>query len=185
MFNNTKNAIEKITVGARRTLLTLRLSVHLIYLAYLIYAITADIGVMWINSLMATATIAFIIAYIILYESGRGAKKKMKATKRFYKRFKLLARLFSVISAVYSIISAADAVSPLAVISASLAAFLWIAQFLAEIIISALKNMKNRIFSNVKKDVKNLKNFFKNAKISLKKPDFSENFEEKDEISKN
>ncbi len=138
MLDKIKERAVSIYEDFGRINLLVRIFTHSIYLLYLAYAISNDIGVTWINITLLVATLIFLCTYIYLHSKGRSAKKQIKLTRRFYRRFKLVARFFSLVAVSYGFYSVFDASSLLARIAASFAALIWLLQVIFEIIFSAI-----------------------------------------------
>ncbi len=114
MKNKKIGLFEAISDVLRRLSITFNMTVYSIYLVYLIISIFADIGVKWLNIVLAIMTAAFMVVYIVLRLSSEKRAGEIKKAKRYYKRFKMIARAVSSLTAVYALIVAFDTSSPLA-----------------------------------------------------------------------
>ncbi len=138
MLQQIKERAVSIYEDFGRINLLIRIYTHSFYLLYLAYAISNDIGVRWINITLFVATLIFLCTYIYLQSKGKGAKKQIKLTRRFYRRFKLVARFFSLVAVSYGFYSVIDAPSLLARIVASFASLIWLIEVIFEIIFSVI-----------------------------------------------
>ena len=138
MLQQIKERAVSIYEGFGRINLLIRIYTHSFYLLYLAYAISNDIGVRWINITLLVATLIFLCTYIYLQSKGKSAKKQLKFTRKFYRRFKLVARFFSLVAVSYGFYSVIDAHSLLARIAASFASLIWLIEVIFEIIFSVI-----------------------------------------------
>lgn len=152
MLQQIKESAVSVYEGFGRINLLIRIYAHGFYILYLAYAISNDIGVRWINISLLVATLVFLCTYIYLQSKGRSAKKQIKFTRCFYRRFKLVARFFSLIAVSYGFYSVLDAPSLLARIVASFASLIWLIEVIFEIIFSVI-GYGARKFAKAVKDI--------------------------------
>ena len=145
MSFETKTAKEVFSDAIRNFSIKVTLTVNLLYLGYLTYAILRNTGIRWINISLAVATVIFTIANIIFRMQGKRGKSGAKTAKHWYKRFKLLTKLFSIIAAIYGIITALGSTTLLTVLLSYITASIWFFQVLLEIIVSAIDRKIEKI----------------------------------------
>lgn len=133
----------------RRLSITVNLTVHSIYLIFLIYSISADVGVLYVNIALAVLTAVFMAIYLYLRLSPGKSGKEVKLVKRYYKRFKMIAKSVSSITAVYALLTAIDAVSPFALIIAGLGAVFTVIRLVVELISYFIQKKLRRIKDNI------------------------------------
>ena len=133
-----KSAGQALSDRVRNLSIKFTLTVNLLYLGYLIYAISVGSGIRWINIALAIATVLFTLTNIAFRLMGKGGKRGAKASKRWYKRFKLVTKLFSIIAAGYGITTALASPSLINVILSYFTAVIWCVQVLLEILVSAI-----------------------------------------------
>lgn len=141
----------------RNISITFNLAVYLMYIAYLGYALDQGIGIKEVNIALIIGTALFLIIYIALRTVGSGSKKGLKATKKFYKRFKLTTKVFSVGTSLYAVVTAQSAISPIARILAYLGAALLILRLITELITSAAQRSAKRIKKKFKESAEERK----------------------------
>lgn len=136
-FEN-KSAGQALSDSVRNLSIKFTLTVNLLYLGYLIYAISVGSGIRWINISLAVATVLFTLVNIAFRLKGKGGKRGAKVSKRLYKRFKLVTKLFSIIAAGYGITTALASPSLITVVLSYFTAAIWCMQVLLEIVVSAI-----------------------------------------------
>ena len=122
----------------RRVSITATLIVHLLYIGYLSYSLIRGIGFKIINIALIIGTALFLIIYLILQLVENNRKKKLKTTKKYYKRFKLSTTLFTTGTAIYSIITAANSVSKFAMVFSIAGAVMLVIKIIIEFLSSIL-----------------------------------------------
>ena len=138
MSFETKTTKEVFSDGIRNLSIKFTLTVNLLYLGYLTYAILAGSGIRWINIALAGATVIFTIVNVVFRLQGKRGKSGIKTSKRWYKRFKLVTKLFSIIAASYGIVTALGSAKILTVLLSYATAAIWFVQVLLEIVVSLI-----------------------------------------------
>ena len=138
-FEN-KTTKEALSDAIRNLSIKFTLTVNILYLGYLGFAILKNTGIRWINIALAAATVIFTILNIAFRLQGKRGKGRAKTAKHWYKRFKLLTKLFSIVAATYSIITALGSTSALTIMLSYVTAGIWFVQVLLEIIVSAIEH---------------------------------------------
>ncbi len=141
----------------RRISITFTVTVHLLYIAYLIFAIYKEIGIRWVNIALAIGTAVFLLVYLIIRLAAKNSRGGIKTTKKFYKRFKLVTRIFSTATAIYTIITAVGSISPIAIFFAGVNAVLLIIRLIFEGILSLFDRKAKRIKKRIKSKFKSTK----------------------------
>lgn len=168
MFNletNKSKLTRDISDIFRNFSISMNLTVYSIYLLFLIYSISAGIGIQIINIILAVATAIFMLVYLFLRLSSRKNGKKIRKIKHYYKNFKLATKLITTITAVYAVITATDSGSPLAMIVSMLGAVFLVIRIFAELFLYFIKKKVRKVKENI---------------ISRFAPKDTESFEEED-----
>ena len=129
--------------------ISMNLTVYSIYLLFLIYSISAGIGIQIINIILAVATAIFMLVYLFLRLSSRKNGKKIRKIKHYYKNFKLATKLITTITAVYAVITATDSGSPLAMIVSMLGAVFLVIRIFAELFLYFIKKKVRKVKENI------------------------------------
>lgn len=129
--------------------ISMNLTVYTIYLLFLIYSITADIGIRIINIILAVATAVFMLIYLFLRLSSRKNGKKVRKIKHYYKNFKLATKLVTTVTAIYAIITATDSRSPLAMIISFLGAVFLAVRIFSELFLYFIKKKIRKVKENI------------------------------------
>lgn len=154
-MEKNKNIItESINDVFRSFSISINLTVYGIYLLFLIFCACFDIGLLFVNIILALATAAFMGFYLTLRLSSKKKDKRIKQIKRYYRRIKLGARMLTLFTAVYALISAANSTSPMAIIFALMGAVFIAISLLVEIFLyfisQKVKLIKDHIQSKIK-----------------------------------
>lgn len=149
--------------------ISVTLTAHLLYIGYLAYALTHNIGIRGVNIALMIGTAVFLAAYLLLQLVGQNKKSRLKSTKRFYKRFKLATKVFSTGTAIYSLVTAAKSVSPFAMILSTLGAVFLAIRIITELLVSLIERKARRIKESIKNKWES-----KKKKKSIKEADFSD-----------
>ena len=137
-------AKDELARQLRKISITITLIVHLLYIGYLSYSLLRGIGNRIINIALIIGTGVFLIVYLIL-QLFENRKKRLKSTKRYYKRFKLITKLFTTATAIYSLITASKAVSPFATFISVSGAVILLIKILFELISSLIARKAKQI----------------------------------------
>ena len=146
------------------------LIIHLSYIAYLAYSLNSDVGVRTVNIVLIAGTSVFLVAYLAMKIVGVGS---IRATKRFYKRFKILTKLFSTFTAIYSLVTAAT-VSPFAMILPVIGAACLILRLIIDLIVSLIVGTTKRLAKSLKKRHERRKNRKEIEKMDIPTDDYCE-----------
>lgn len=165
METNKSKLTRDISDIFRNFSISMNLTVYSIYLLFLIYSISAGIGIQIINIILAVATAIFMLVYLFLRLSSRKNGKKIRKIKHYYKNFKLATKLITTITAVYAVITATDSGSPLAMIVSMLGAVFLVIRIFAELFLYFIKKKVRKVKENI---------------ISRFAPKDTESFEEED-----
>ena len=149
MLNKLTEIKDTFVKKIRRISITFTVTVHLIYIAYLLFAIDNNIGIGWVNALLAIGTGIFLITYLVIRLTMQNAKSKIKTTKKFYRRFRLATRLFSTATAIYAIVTAVGSVSPLAVFFAGVSAILLVIRLIFEALLYTIESKARKIKESI------------------------------------
>ena len=149
-FLKTKNRIEKII-----TVLSIisTVSINVLYISYLSFALRFDIGNRNINIALLVATLLFMLLYIILRPMGQNAKNGVVITKKIYKFFRFSMKIFTLLTTVYTITSSVKALSFIGVILSVGGALLLVFRIIIDALISIL-GIKIRRIGRSKKQKK-------------------------------
>ncbi len=167
MFDYTKAAFKKTVNDFKKIDLIRNVATQLIYIAYLVYAICIQSGVLVANIILLTLACAYFIFF--LYMKTRDVKRTVKRTvKNVYKWSKQLVKLFNLGVMIYGLSITANHFTALSLILAALMIVGWVLQILFEVVFHFfLKKAKfimegmEADYQKMTKPVKTVGNFFK------------------------
>ena len=124
MVDYTRAAIEKTINDFKRFGFIFNIVIELLCLSYLAYAIFAGFGIFYLNIVLASVSLAYLIFYIII---GRDPEKKKTfvQTKRGYRYFKIAVHTVSLGITVYGIYIATEEPEFVTVVMAALTTVGW------------------------------------------------------------
>lgn len=172
MFNRTKSALVQMVENFKRITFGLGISIQIIYVAYLSYALIAKNGSQIANALLLSVSIGYLIAYVILKPGNQNSKQLLKKGKRTYKIFKLTMRSFNLGVMVYGIFVTANHTDFATVALTSLFVAIFLIQVFCEILIYCIERKIRKFIENFKEDLADIKRpFLKIASIFRRKND--------------
>ena len=95
MFDYTQAAAKQIAADFQKVLYIISVCSQAVYIGYLLYALFAGAGVLWVNIVLLAISSAYFAFFLITTKCGRhpsGAKAKIiqKTGKRVYKYLSLI-----------------------------------------------------------------------------------------------
>lgn len=173
MFDYTQAAAKQIAADFQKVLYIVSVCSQAVYIGYLIYALCAGAGVLWVNLVLLAISAAYFIFFLITTKGGKlpgGAKAKIvqKTGKRVYKYCKLLIKIYPLALTIYGLYQTTEKVSFLALLLICFMMIGWILQIVFEVFGAIFTNRFALIMDGVKADVEEIKrpvtavgNFFK------------------------
>ena len=173
MLDYTQAAIRQIAADFQKVLYAVTVFSQAVYIGYLIYALCAGAGVLWVNIVLLAISVAYFVFFLITTKCGRqpgGAKAKIvqKTGKRVYKYCKLFIKIYPLALTIYGLYQTTEKVSFLALLLICFMIIGWILQIVFEVFGAIFSNRFALIMDGVKADVEEIKrpvaavgNFFK------------------------
>lgn len=173
MFDYTQAAAKQIAADFQKVLYIVSVFSQAVYIGYLIYALCAGAGVLWVNLALLAISAAYFVFFLIATRCGKfpgGAKAKIvqKTGKRVYKYCKLLIKIYPLALTIYGLYQTTEKVSFLALLLICFMMIGWILQIVFEVFGAIFSNRFSLIMDGVKADVEEIKrpvtavgNFFK------------------------
>ena len=167
MFDYTKAAFKKIIDDFKKIDFIRSILTQGIYIAYLIYVVCIQSGVLAVN--IALLTLACAYFGFFLYMKTRGVKKQVKkVVQKVYKWSKRLIKLFNLGIMIYGLAITASHFTAVSLILAALMIVGWVLEILFEVVFRFFVNKAKFImegmeadYKNITKPVKTVGNFFK------------------------
>ena len=173
MFDYTQAAAKQIAADFQKVLYIISVCSQAVYIVYLLYALFAGAGVLWVNIVLLAISSAYFAFFLITTKCGRhpsGAKAKIiqKTGKRVYKYCKMLLKIYPLALTIYGFYQTTEKVSFFALLLVCFMIIGWILQIVFEVIGAIFTNRFALIMDGVKADVEEIKrpvtavgNFFK------------------------
>ena len=173
MFDYTQAAAKQIAADFQKVLYIISVCSQAVYIGYLLYALFAGAGVLWVNIVLLAISSAYFAFFLITTKCGRhpgGAKAKIiqKTGKRVYKYCKMLLKIYPLALTIYGFYQTTEKVSFFALLLVCFMIIGWILQIVFEVFGAIFSNRFALIMDGVKADVEEIKrpvtavgNFFK------------------------
>ena len=130
MFVYTRATIDKIVSDLKRVTTVFNFSGQLVYILYLIYAILAPVGLIYINIPLLVASVAYFTFYLIYFKKSGSIQSTVRHS---YRWIKITAKAFTLAVTLYGIYTATTHITSFSVILTTLMIIAWIATLAVEI----------------------------------------------------
>lgn len=175
MFDYTKVAINQVISDFKKIARIIGVATQIFYIVYLIYAVAAHTGILWVNIVLLAFSAAYFAFSLIIQHKKTGDKQKIKANQsvnravaKIYKYVKLALRFYPLALAVYGMYHAAQTPSFLSVLLLCFTVICWVMQIVFDLLIAVITNRFSLVLDGVKADVNEITrpivstmNFFK------------------------
>lgn len=166
MFDNTKVAFQKTWNDIKKFFYFCNVGTQALYVVYLVYAIFAQKGELWVNVALCSLSTSYFMFFLII-TSGERDHKKTQAKKTGARIFKYAKRLIKFVHLgvlIYGIYNATQSVSFLAVVQLAFLMVGWTLGVVFDVIELIVERYKKLFVASFEKDTKPItdtKNFFK------------------------
>lgn len=166
MFDNTKVAFQKTWNDIKKFFYLCNVCTQALYVVYLLYAIFAQKGELWVNVALCAVSTAYFVFFLVITSGERNTKKKKaeKTGARIFKYVKQLIKFFHLGVLIYGIYNATQAVSFLAVLQLAFLMVGWTLGVVFDVIELIVERYKKLFIASFEKDTKPItdtKNFLK------------------------
>ena len=178
MFDYTRSILDKIINDIKKTARVFMIFTQLATIAYLIYALIAPAGYIWVNIPLLALSIAYFVIYIIL-TSEKWEETKTETSKRrralakarnVFARSKLIVNFFPMLGVLYSLATASTHATPISTILSLLPVLGWVLQLIFEIIRMIIDKYKTLLGYAVKKDTERIVKAYNALSKFISKP---------------
>ena len=169
IFANAKASLTQTLEQIKRFLLIVGTTTHIIYIGYLIYALAADLGVLWVNAVLLGISVIYLIFYIYSHMGKAVSRGARRGAKRAYKRTKLLLRAYTLGVAIYGVYTAAASPTFFSVLITSLMLLSWIVGVILEALVSIIERRIKHLIKGIEADIESLKKPTISLKNSIEK----------------
>lgn len=176
MIDYTRAAIDKTLSDFRRFGFVFNIAIELLSISYLVYAIIAGAGVIYLNVALVALSLAYLTFYIII---GCDFKKRKLfiSTKKRYKSLKIAVHTINLGITVYGIYIATEQLSFISIVMAAATTVGWAINLLVTFTVNYLSSKANFIVRAIEADIEEAKrpvekvdNFFKRIRGEEIKP---------------
>lgn len=161
MFEYTRVAIKKIIDDIKKFVYTFHFLSHVFMIAYLVYSLVMQKGIIWLDIPMLAVCLAYFIFFLIVSKKkkDKSKKKTYAVLENIFQRTKLVIRFFSIAVIVYGMYITVDQVSHFAIITLALSVIGWILAVLLEIIQTIIEKKCEFIVEAFQADIEPVVNF--------------------------
>lgn len=158
MFNNTRMALTQVARDLKFAYRSCTFGVQIFYIAYLIYAIFAEVGYLWANiTLLAICTVYLLFTITTLEMKGRDFKLLKKNAGHTFRWIKISVKAVVLVSMGYSIYISATDPTPTTIILTAIAVIGWILSLSLELLSMYVDNRVQMIINGLKEDWQEIK----------------------------
>ena len=180
-FIYTRAATMKVYDDLKKFIYGFSISMQALYIGYLVYALVVGAGILWINAVLGTLSLAYLMFMIVNHNTQEKLPKDtVSAVGKAYRWSKICAKAFTLGVTLYGIHMATTTVTTATVIFAALTTILWILSVMFELIKFVFERYYELIESAISKDVyqfKKIINFIPGKKAE--EPKISESVDKK------
>jgi hypothetical protein len=141
MFIYTRATLDKIVSDLKRSVDISNIVGQLVYVLYLIYAIFAPVGFVYLNAFLLIASLVYFVIYIVYYKKNDKLSKDVKATARHtFKWIKLSSKALTLAITLYGVYSMTNHLTAFSIILTTLTIIVWILNLSIELITIAVEH---------------------------------------------
>ena len=141
MFIYTRATLDKIVSDLKRTVDISNITGQLVYVLYLIYAIFAPIGFVYLNAFLLGASLVYFVIYIVYYKKSDKLSKEVKTTARHtFKWIKLSSKALTLAITLYGVYSMTNHLTAFSIILTTLTIIVWIINLSIELVTIAVEH---------------------------------------------
>ena len=163
MLDYTKTAVAKIKADFKRLMFVLQVTMQVLGIAYLGYALIAGLGFVWLNiPLLAIAVVALVFLFL---DKHKKAKKFVKKMSKYCTR---CIKLFSLVLTMYGLYATSSSLQPLDVVLTAMLIVVWLLQVIFDLLSYLIVSRFDMFMAALEADVEEVKrpveavgNFFK------------------------
>ena len=154
MLNYTIAVIHGTVNDLKRFFFVFSLITQVLYIAYLLYVIIANISNMHVNITLCILSVCYLIFFLVIHSKhDKFAKVTKRIVRRSYKWSKLAINCFTLGVAVYGIYLTSNNANVITVVLTALMIIFWIMQVILEIIIYFFEQKYDLLIAGLERDV--------------------------------
>ena len=155
MLDYTRVALKNTARDVKRASFAFTVGANLLYIAYLIYAIIVDAGILYLNIALAALTAGFLVFYIVTTIDEK--KRARKAGVKAYKYIRLGTDFFTLAASVYGIYIASSHATVLSLFLCATSLVGWTVRFILTLLSAYVEAHVNYIMTAISADVDEIK----------------------------
>lgn len=132
----------------------------LFYLGFVAVKLITKSGIEWINYLMLTATIIYLLFFLITFKMG--AKNTQKTAKKTYKNFKRVLLLINALLTLMLVFTSKDGNAFVTILLSTFTILNLFVQVVVEIVIGKITKRLSKRVQTIKEKTSNVKQYLKN-----------------------
>ena len=132
----------------------------LFYLGFVAVKLITKSGIEWINYLMLTATIIYLLFFLITFKMG--AKNTQKTAKKTYKNFKRVLLLINALLTLMLVFTSKDGNPILTIVLSIFTILNLLVQMVVDAIVNAISKRLSKRVQTIKEKTSDVKQYFKN-----------------------
>jgi len=156
MVDYTRAAVEKTISDFRRFGFIFNIVIELLSISYLVYAMIAGAGIIYLNIALAVLSLAYLTFYVIVGMDPE-KKKLYTSTKNGYKALKITVYTVNLGITVYGIYIATEELSFVTIVMAAATTIGWAINLLVTFFVSYLSSKANFLVRAIEADIEEAK----------------------------
>ena len=154
MLNNTRETLRDIVADLKRFAFVCGVLTNTLPIIYLIYAICAPAGILWVNIALLFPSVLYFVFYLwIHYNEQLLTKKTKRLTKHAFKWYKLFVKLLNAVVVIYTIYASSTHVTVWSVVLAAFTAISLLFQMILELVVLYVERQCDRIYQSFRDDI--------------------------------
>jgi len=135
MFVYTRAYFKKLISDIKTVNYCFNILSPIIYIAYLLYAMTVSVGFLWLNVSLLIITASYLVFYLISYDlKNKTLRTKKRLIRHIYKAVKLSASALTLAITVYGVYNASSKTTAVSVLLCCFMAIIWLVSLTVELL---------------------------------------------------
>ena len=154
MLNYTRAVINESIKDLKKFLFAFSLITQLLYVGYLLYAIIADLGLIYLNIVLGVISLAYLVFFVVTHGAeDKNVKRLAYITRHTKTIIKLVINAFTLAVAVYGIYISATNTNAISLMLTILMIVFWCVQVVLEVVVFFFEHKKNLFLAGLQKDI--------------------------------
>lgn len=155
MFKHTRQVFSDIISDLKRLAFACGVLANAFPIVYLVYAICAPAGILWVNITLLVPSVMYFVFYIVMHgRKEKWARRVKKITGHAFSSYKLIVKLLNAITVVYSIYAATTHVTVWSIVLAAFTVVTLFFQMILELLVIYAEIQFERISNSLSDDMR-------------------------------